>query len=258
MSKDPEQRSNTSKEVMITAATVTIDQAKRASFSTVLTIISAVFSLAALIISFASFRLSSEQNDSSQQLALLSLVSDIVQQSALPQRSLADGQAANLIIKRLPSSEVSSVERYRVGEALEDGDDFRPALDLLVDAAKEASDPLTTANSWREAARVSYELQLNKQAESYITLARKAISIKNSTNIATWNNLAYTDFFDIVTRPSAGAPGKSDICDADKGDWSQAMNLISQSPAITDRALNGEEASARKAKKIACRVSVTP
>ena len=128
--------------------------------STLIAAFSALISLVALGIGLYSAHLVEQQNSNSQQQALLSLVTDIQQGQQAPTSTnenaiaaelavLGEAEEASNIISDIPRSGVSSAEKYIVGRALEDGDDYRPALDLLKGAAQQASDPRTAADAWR-------------------------------------------------------------------------------------------------------------
>lgn len=197
---------------------------KVAIFSALIAFISAVGSI---VLSLYSAHLVGQQNSNTQQQELVSLVTDIEQGqraanepdgSSVALVVLGEAEEANNIIAHLHSN-VSSVEKYIVGLALEDGDDYEPALTLLTNAAKEKSDPRTTADSWRAAAAVLYRLNMNSQAENDINTARE--SYIGVPGVSEENDVAFTDFFDIPFQVSIGH------CSfAENGEWDMAAQLI--------------------------------
>ena len=196
--------------------------------SLVLAIVSAV---ASIVVGLYSAHLVREQNSNAEQQELVSLVTNIEQGqqaangpngSSAALTILGEAEEANNIIASLHSS-VSSPEKYIVGSALEDGQDFKPALTLLTSAAKEASDPRTTADSWRGAAVILYKLSMNSQAENDINQAKESFSGKGKdvTLVGQENNIAFTDFFDVPYQASAGHCSV-----AEKQEWDKAAQLI--------------------------------
>jgi tetratricopeptide (TPR) repeat protein len=201
-------------------------------------------SAASLAVSIRTQVESSDQYERSQQQALLSIVVSISQenqnsvQSSL--RLLADGQEAETIIEDLPKGDVPSVEKYQVGEALEAGGDFQSALTLVQEAAKEASDPVTTADSWREAANILYKISRGSEAESDIAKARNAINAKNLDAPAEEDNIAFTDFYDITLRTGV-RPAGSSACKAAADDWNEAQQDMGIFPQTIPSTLESEE-----------------
>src|ERR1700733_2965376 len=199
-----------------------------ATGSLVLAIVSAV---ASIVVGLYSAYLVRQQNGNAEQQELVSLVTNIEQgqQAATgPNGSsaaltiLGEAEEANNIIVSLHSN-VSSPEKYIVGSALEDGQDFKPALMLLTSAPKEASDPRTTADSWRGAAAIFYKLNMNSQAEKDINQARESFSGKGKdvTLVGQENNIAFTDFFDV---PYQASIGQCSV--AEKKEGNEAAQLI--------------------------------
>lgn len=197
---------------------------KIAKYSALIALISAAGSI---VLSLYSAHLVGEQNTNAQQQELVSLVTDIEQgqrTAAEPNGSsaalvvLGEAEEADSIITSLHSN-VSSVEKYIVGLALEDGDDYQPALMLLTSAAKEKSDPRTTADSWRAAAAVLYRLTMNSQAENDVDMARN--SYVGVPGVNEQNDIAFTDFFDIPFQASIGH------CSfAENEEWDRAAQLV--------------------------------
>jgi hypothetical protein len=196
--------------------------------SLVLAIVSAV---ASIFVGAYSAYLVRQQNGNAEQQELVSLVTNIEQgqQAATgPNGSsaaltiLGEAEEAANIIASLHSN-VSSPEKFIVGSALEDGQDFKPALMLLTSAAKEASDPRTTADSWRGAAAVLYRLSMDSRAEKDIIHAKGSFGGKGKdvTPVGLENNIAYTDLFDV---PYQASIGQCSV--AEKQEWDQATQLI--------------------------------
>lgn len=191
--------------------------------------IAALAAVASIVLSLYSAHLVGQQNSNAQQQELVSLVTDIEQgqQAATAPNgasaaliALGEAEEANSIIASLHSN-VSSAEKYIVGIALEDGDDYQPALTLLTSAAKEGSDPRTAADAWRAAAAVLYTLDMNRQAESDMDLARGSYTGKYVTWVSRENNIAFTDLFDVPYQASIGQ------CSfAESKEWNKAAQLI--------------------------------
>jgi len=224
----PEGTSNPVEKAQIEESEATQRATRIATGSLVLAIVSVV---ASIVVGLYSAYLVRQQNGNAEQQELVSLVTNIEQgqQAATgPNGSsaaltiLGEAEEANNIIVSLHSN-VSSPEKYIVGSALEDGQDFKPALMLLTSAAKEASDPRTTADSWRGAAAILYKLNMNSQAEKDINQARESFSEKGKdvTQVSQDNNIAYTDFFDV---PYQAAIGQCSV--AEKQEWDTASQLI--------------------------------
>jgi hypothetical protein len=186
---------------------------------------------ATIFFTVKSTNLVKEQNSNAQQQELVSLVTDIEQgqQAATsPNGSsaaltvLGEAEEADNIIASLHSN-VSSPEKYIVGMALEDGQDFKPALTLLKSAAMEASDPRTTADAWRGEAAILYKLSMNPQAEGAISKARESFGGKGKdvTLVGQDNNIAFTDLFDV---PYQASIGQCSV--AENKEWDTAAQLI--------------------------------
>lgn len=191
--------------------------------------VAAIAAAASIVLSVYSAHLVGQQNSNAQQQELVSLVTDIEQgqQAATgPNGSsaalivLGEAEEADAIIASLHSN-VSSAEKYIVALALEDGDDYQSALMLLTSAAKERSDPRTTADSWRAAAAALYTLNMNSQAEKDIDQAKESYSENGVTWVSQENNIAFTDLFDIPYQASIGR------CSfAESKEWDKAAQLI--------------------------------
>jgi tetratricopeptide (TPR) repeat protein len=204
----------------------------RESKATVISLVVACISLLGTIaLGVYSAHLTNQQNSNAQQQELVTLVTDIEQgQQAATEPNgssaalivLGEAEEANNIIADL-HSDVSSVEKYIVGKALEDGDDYQPALTLLTNAAQEKSDPRTTADSWRAAAGILYSLDMNSQAENDINQAKESYSEKDVTERSKENNVAFTDFFDIPFQVSISI-GRCSF--AEKNEWDNAVQLM--------------------------------
>ena len=176
--------------------------------STLIAAFSALISLVALGIGLYSAHLVEQQNSNSQQQALLSLVTDIQQGQQAPTSTnenaisaelavLGEAEEASNIISDIPRSGVSSAEKYIVGRALEDGDDYRPALDLLTGAAQQASDPRTAADAWRGVAAILYTLKSASQAEEDVNRAEESFTgpmSPRSASEATWHIRSFSIF----------------------------------------------------------------
>jgi hypothetical protein len=187
---------------------------------------------------------SGDQFERSQQQALLSIVVSISQENQNSVQSdlrlIADGEEAENIIEGLPEDDVPSVEKYQVGEALEAGGDFQSALTLLQEAATEASDPVTTADSWREAASILYKISRGSEAESDMAKARNAINAKNTDVPSEEDNIAFTDFDDILLQTGVRPVGSS-ACKAAADDWNGAQQEMGIFPLTIPSALESEE-----------------
>ena len=212
--------------------------------STLIAAFSALISLVALGIGLYSAHLVEQQNSNSQQQALLSLVTDIQQGQQAPASTnenaiaaelavLGEAEEASNIISDIPHSGVSSAEKYIVGRALEDGDDYRPALDLLKGAAQQASDPRTAADAWRAVAAILYTLKSKSQAEEDVSRAEKSFSRPDVTTFSKRSNVAYTELFDIPYRVFADCP-------AAREEWDDASYLIQHNRDL----LNGSNSTA--------------
>lgn len=214
--------------------------AQRESKATVWSAIFAGVSLIALIasifISFNATKLTEQQNNDARQQELVTLVTDIEQgqqgSSSINGQSisvelaqLGEAEEANSVINSLPSSEVSSVERYIVGIGLEDGYDYQSALALFTAAAREASDQRTSADAWRAAATINYKLGFRPQAESDINQAKSSFGGPDTRSFNEESNRAFTDLFDVPYR----APFD---CSVAVSEWSEAAGLYSKNNNI--------------------------
>jgi hypothetical protein len=217
------------------AEEASIDEARSTRRSTAIAAFSALVSVvaigAAVGIGLYSAHLVEQQNTNAQQQELVSLVTDIAQQPASTSSTvvnpelatLGEGEEADSIIKDLPPADVSSVEKYIVAVALEQGQDYELALQLFTSAALEASDPRTESDAWREAASALYTLQLNSQAEYDINLAKKSYNGPGVTAFSRENNTAFTDLFDVQYRASID-------CSSALNEWDAAAGFIQAYP----------------------------
>ncbi|HXW79479.1 MAG TPA: hypothetical protein VEJ84_08270 [Acidimicrobiales bacterium] len=193
-------------------------------------LISLLVSVISAGVSVYSAHLTGQQNKNAQEQEVVSLVTDMVQTGSSPTSGnsgyaaldvLGEAEEAADIISRLAPSDVSSVERYIVALGLLNGDDYQPALQLFTKAAREASDPRTAADSWREAAVVLYILRFTSQAERDIGLAKSAFDRPDVTEISRVNNIQFTDLFDIPYQVSLH-------CSTAMKEWRQAARLIQE------------------------------
>jgi tetratricopeptide (TPR) repeat protein len=240
-----------------------IDEAKSTRRSTVIGAFSAVTSLiaigAAVAIGLYSAHLTGLQNTNAQQQELVSLVTDIAQGSPAsnitnqntfnPQLTiLGEAEEADNLIHELPPSDVSSAEKYIVGLALENGDDYEPALQLLTSAAQEASDPRSASDAWRVAASILYLLQLNSQAERDVNRAIRSYDKPGVTSVSRASNVAFTDLFDVQYRASLD-------CSVALNEWNVAAQLSQVDPNILSGGnATASEANGRTALISTCRV----
>jgi hypothetical protein len=240
-----------------------IDEARSTRRSTGIAAFSAVTSLiaigAAVVVGLYSAHLVELQNTNAQQQELVSLVTDIAQGSPTdsitnqnvfnPQLTiLGEAEEADNLIHELPSSDVSSVEKYIVGQALENGDDYQPALQLLTSAALEASDPRSASDAWRVAAKILYILQLNSQAERDINLAIRSYDVPGVTSVSRASNVAFTDLFDVQYRASLD-------CSVALTEWNVAAQLSQADPNLLGGGnATASEATGRAALISTCRV----
>lgn len=253
MAKSPEQSSNSADDNLERAtARATVSAAKATRISAVIAGISVVLSVFAVAVGFYSVHIARQQNLDAQQQELVTLVTDmaqgplnIVQASEdikdnpatlhnvdvqIQLTELGEGEEADSIIQSLPNSEVSSVEEYQVGMALENGLDNKPALELFTSAALKASDPRTESDSWRAAASILYALGDNSAAENDTALAEVSYNRPDVTTNDRENNIAYTELSDIQYQvfldcPTAGS------------EWNDATQIIAGNPNVLTNAL---------------------
>jgi hypothetical protein len=204
--------------------------------------------------------LTGQQNTNAQQQELVTLVTDITQaqqgsstdnvngiSSELTQ--LGEAEEADTIINSLPPSDVTSVEEYVVGTGLEDGEDYQPALRLVMESAKAASDPRTTADAWRAAAYINYQLGFNSRAEYDIHQARRSFGQPDVLEFEKESNIAYTDLFDIYYQ--ARIVG----CSTAVNEWNEAIGLIKKNQnLLSGPSATAAEKNARNALADTCRV----
>lgn len=204
-----------------TAERATIASARFARWSAFIAV--AAILVAAGTALYSSY-LTQQQNNNAQRQELVSFINDITQAQQTSSATngntissellvLGEAEEADNIIKDL-NSNVSQVEKYLVALGLQDGGDHQTASQLFVEAAKEESDPRTTADAWRGAAAAFYALDSNQQAETDIHEAEKSFSTPSS--------LAYTDLFDIYYR--AAIPD----CSTANSEWRQAAQLTQE------------------------------
>ncbi len=240
-----------------------IDEARTARRSMYIAAVSAFISLlaigAAAVIGLVQVHLVGQQNNNAQQQELTSLVTDITQgqqasssststqgTSLSPQLAvLGEAEEANNIIDDLPSADVSSVERYIVGQGLENGDDYQLAIPLLTKAAQEKTDPRTTADAWRGAAAAWYALGSDSQAESDINQAKASFDISGVTNLSIENNIAFTDLFDVFYRASID-------CSVALDEWDQAAQLTQGDHYLLTTSSSTDYRNSDKALKDTC------
>lgn len=245
--------------MQVASGEATIAAAKATRVSAIIAGISAVTSAVALGISLYAAHVAKQQNSNAQQQALVTLVSDIAQEPLsiaqaaesiknnpetlhnvdvqIELTELGEGEEANNIIQGLPNSDVSSVEEYQVGLALENGEDYMPALKLLTNAAQKASDPRTEADSWRVAARILYALGRNSKAEGDIKLAKNSFNGPDVTLTSKDNNIADTELFDISFQVSID-------CSTTMSEWDKATQIIAKNRAVLTGSLSMVEKTA--------------
>jgi hypothetical protein len=243
-------------------ARATIGSAKATIATAVVSVIAVAAAILALIISYRSLNVAKEQNTNAQVQALVSLVTAIAQEpSNMAQASesiknnpsllntenaqielaeLGEAEAASSIIGQLPSADVSSVEKYLVGMALEGGDDYYPAITLLTSAAKEASDPRTAANSWRGAADANAMIGQYSNAEQDIKQAENSFDKPGVTEVSREYNTAQTEFYDISIRANFDCAGALT-------EWNKAEALITAHSNIVNATISVDESQARAA-----------
>jgi hypothetical protein len=253
----------------LVTADATVAAAKAAKASTVVAGISTVVSLVALAVAVYSVFIARQENDYAERQSLLSLVTNIAQEPQLQAQAavslkadssqlhgvdvqiqltaLGEGEEADNLIQQLPGSAVSSVEKYQVGLALEDGEDYKPALGLLRDAAKEASDPRTAADAWREAARILYILGLSSRAEHDITLAESAFNRPDVPKISMKNNRADTELFDVQYQVFIS-------CSTAMSEWNQGTGIVKTYASSLSVPLKSQEMAAKQALVKTCHV----
>jgi tetratricopeptide (TPR) repeat protein len=240
----------------------TIGSARATIATAVISAIAAVAAVAALIVSLHSLNVAEEQNTNAQVQALVSLVTAIAQEPSnmaqaaesikgnpgllntenaqIELAELGEAEAAASVIGQLPSADVSSVEKYLVGMALEGGDDYYPAITLLTSAAKEASDPRTAANSWRGAADAYAMIGQYSDAEQDIKQAENSFDKPGVTEVSEEYNTAQTEFYDISIRVNFDCTGALT-------EWNKAEALITVHPHIVNTTISVDESQARSA-----------
>jgi hypothetical protein len=253
----------------LVTAEATVAAAKAAKASTVVAGISTVVSLVALGVAIYSVLIARQENDYAERQSLLSLVTNIAQEPQLQAQAtvslkadssqlhdvdvqiqltaLGEGEEADNLIQQLPPSAVSSVEKYQVGLALEDGDDYKPALALLRAAAKEASDPRTAADAWREAARILYILGLSSRAKHDITLAEGAFNRPDVPRISMKNNQADTELYDVQYQVFIS-------CSTAMSEWNQGRGIVKTYASSLSVPLKSQEIAAKQALVKTCHV----
>jgi hypothetical protein len=239
MAGEPE-ATHASDKALSPADIASIDEARSTRRSTVIAAFSAFTSVvaigAAVVVGLNSAHLTVVQNTNAQQQELVSLVTDIAQGSPAgyitnqnafdPQLTiLGEAEEADNIIQELPRSDVSSAEKYIVGLALREGDDYQTALQLFISGALEASDPRTASDSWREAASILYMLKLNSQAEKDIDRAIRSYDVPGVTNYNREGNTAFTDLDDVQYRAFVD-------CSVALTEWDEAARFIQENPGL--------------------------
>jgi tetratricopeptide (TPR) repeat protein len=217
----PDNTQTSDKGLSVAANRATVTSARIAA-------VSAVIAVAAIIVAVAtavySSHLAQQQNNYTQRQELVSLINDITQEQQTPRTAsrnaissqllvLGEAEEAYNIIRDL-NSDVSQVEKYLVALGLADGGDYQTASQLYVEAARERSEPRTTADAWRGAAAAQYALGNDPKAETDIREAVQAFD--------TLTNKAYTYLFDITYR--AAIPD----CLTAKNEWNQAAQLTQE------------------------------
>lgn len=233
MSEHPEQHGSTQnqEEASRPDANEAEQRESKATVSAMhIALLSLLVSLISAGVSVYSAHLTGQQNKNAQEQELVSLVTDMVQGGPSTTNGnstyaaldvLGEAEEANYIINRLAPSDVSSVERYIVGLGLLNGDDYQPALQLFTEAAGEASDPRTAADSWREAAVVLYTLNFTSEAERDIGRAKGSFDRPDVTEFSKVNNIQFTDLFDVPYQVSLH-------CSTAMKEWRQAAQLIQE------------------------------
>jgi tetratricopeptide (TPR) repeat protein len=248
----------------------TIGSAKATIITAVITAVATVAAIVAIGISLHSLNVAEEQNTNAQVQALLSLVTAIAQEPSnmaqaaesikdnpgllntenaqIELAELGEAEAASSIIGQLPSADVSSVEKYLVGMALEGGDDYDPAITLLTSAAEEASDPRTAANSWRGAANAYAMIGQYSTAEQDIKLAENSFNKPGVTPVSKEYNTAQTEFYDIPIRANLDCTGALT-------EWNAAEALITAHSNIVNSTIDVDKSDARAALVNTCHFS---
>jgi hypothetical protein len=243
-------------------ARATIGSARATIITAVITAIATGAAIVAIIISLHSLNVAEEQNTNAQVQALVSLVTAIAQEPSnmaqaaesikdnpgllntenaqIELAELGEAEAASSVIGQLPAADVSSVEKYLVGMALEGGDDYYPAITLLTSAAKEASDPRTAANSWRGAADANAMIGQYSNAEQDIKQAENSFDKPGVTEVSGEYNTAQTEFYDISIRANFDCTGALT-------EWNKAEALITAHPHIVNTTISVDESQARAA-----------
>lgn len=241
MPEDPGQTEAPDRKNPVDQATIAgVKWTKRA---TITTIISTIIALAAGAIAFYSAHLVAQQNNNAQQQELTTIVTNIVQgqQASSTQTDtisaelavLGEGEEADNIIHGLPGSDVSPVERYIVGLALEDGEDYETALPLLRSATRDGQNPRVSADAWRAVAAANYALGHNAVAENDITQAIGSFDRHGVTQVSADGNIAYNDLFDVMYRVGIGD------CSTAIMEWDNAARLTGKDPSL----LTGDNAA---------------
>ena len=240
----------------------TTGSARATLLTAVITAVATVAAIVAIVISLHSLNVAEEQNTNAQVQALLSLVTAIAQEPSnmaqaaesikdnpgllntenaqIELADLGEAEAASSIIGQLPSADVSSVEKYLVGMALEGGDDYYPAITLLTSAAEEASDPRTAANSWRGAADAYAMIGQYSNAEQDIKQAENSFDKPGVTPVSKEYNTAQTEFYDISIRANFDCTGALT-------EWNAAEALITAHSNIVNSTISVDKSDARAA-----------
>jgi hypothetical protein len=243
-------------------ARATIGSARATIATAIVSVIATGAAIVAIFISLHSLNVAEEQNTNAQVQALVSLVTAIAQEPSnmaqaaesikdnpgllntenaqIELAELGEAEAANSVIGQLPAADVSSVEKYLVGMALEGGDDYYPAITLLTSAAKEASDPRTAANSWRGAADANAMIGQYSNAEQDIKQAENSFNEPGVTAVSKEYNTAQTEFYDISIRTNFDCTGALT-------EWNDAEALITAHPHIVNTTISVDESQARAA-----------
>lgn len=241
-----------------------IDEARSTRRSTAIAAFSACTSVvaigAAVVVGLNSAHLTAVQNTNAQQQELVSLVTDIAQGSPAgnitnqnafnPQLTiLGEAEEADNIINELPRSDVSSAEKYTVGLALRNGEDYQQALQIFISGALEASDPRDASDCWREAASILYLFKFNSQAEKDMNRAIRSYDVPWVTNYSRESNIAFTDLEDVQYRAFID-------CSVALNEWDEAAQLIQENPGfVSGGNASAAEISGRADLISTCRIS---
>jgi hypothetical protein len=189
-----------------------------------------IVSIFALLISGAaayfSYTQTNRQNNVANQQELLTIVTNIAQapvtlaqeqtsdpgntsaQFGTDMSELANGEEAARFMSLLPSKDITPIEYYETGLALELGENYALALTYLGDATNQTVDPRSAANALRSEATINFDLGNLSVAEQDISDAEQAYNVHGSLPVNTanklpdvtgaqyWNNVAYTGFYD--------------------------------------------------------------